>query len=61
MANKQLRIEFEHVDMLKIQNVWKASDAFAENFSDLLQLKFGKKLLSREIKLLSAQDSYRGD
>ena len=28
MANTQLGIEFEHVNMLKIQNVWKASDAF---------------------------------
>ena len=29
MANPQMRIEFEHVNMLKIQNVWQASDAFA--------------------------------
>ena len=29
MANTQLGIEFEHVNILKIQNVWKASDAFA--------------------------------
>jgi len=29
MANTQLGIEFEHVNMLKIQNVWKVSDAFA--------------------------------
>ena len=29
MANTQLGIEFEHVNMLKIQNVWKALDDFA--------------------------------
>ena len=29
MANTQLGIEFEHGNMLKIQNVWKVSDAFA--------------------------------
>ena len=29
MANAQLGTEFEHVNMLKIQNVWKVSDAFA--------------------------------
>ena len=29
MANTQLGIEFEHVNMLKIQNIWKASNAFA--------------------------------
>ena len=29
MANTQMGIEFEHVNMLKIQNVWKALDAFA--------------------------------
>ena len=28
MANTQLGIEFERVNMLKIQNVYKASDAF---------------------------------
>ena len=26
---KQLGIEFEHVNMLNFQNIWKASDAFA--------------------------------
>ena len=29
MANTQLGIEFEHVNMFKIQSVWKVSDAFA--------------------------------
>ena len=29
MANTHLGIKFKHVNMLKIQNVWKASDAFA--------------------------------
>ena len=29
MANTRLRIEFEHVNMLKIQSVWNLSDAFA--------------------------------
>ena len=28
MSNTQLGIEFEHVNTLKIQNVWKSSDAF---------------------------------
>ena len=29
MANTKLGIEFEHVNMLKIQSVWNSSDAFA--------------------------------
>ena len=29
MANTKLGIEFEHVNMLKIQSVWNLSDAFA--------------------------------
>ena len=29
MANTKLVIEFEHVNMLKIQSVWNSSDAFA--------------------------------
>ena len=29
VANTNLRIEFEHVNMLKIQSVWNLSDTFA--------------------------------
>ena len=29
MADTKLGIEFENVDMLKIQDVWNSSDAFA--------------------------------
>ena len=68
MANRQLGIEFEHVNMLKIQNVWKVSDAFAvilaqqrpvlvsahaQNFFSWNSLK--KKLKKRCREMLIAQ------
>ena len=74
MANTQLGIEFEHVNMLKIQNVWKASDAFAvilpqqrlvlvtahaQNFFSWSSAE--KKNVAGKCKLLSLQDSNRGD
>ena len=75
IANTQLVIEFEHVNMLKIQNVWKVSDAFAvilpqqrpvlvsayaQNFFS--EVRWEKKVAGK-CKLLSPQDqdSYRGD
>ena len=73
MANTQLGIEFEHVNLLKIQNVWKASDAFnvilpqqrpvlvsahAQNF---FSWSLAKKTFAGKCELLSPQDSYKGD
>ena len=73
MANTQLGIEFEHVNMLKIQNVWKASNAFAvilpqqrpilvsaraQNFFSWSSMK---KNVAGKYKLLRSQDSCRDD
>ena len=71
MANTQLGIEFEHVNMLKIQNLWQVSDAFAvilpQQRPVLLMLRTfsaevrQEKNLAGKCELLSSQDSYRGD
>ena len=73
MANTQLGIEFEHVNMLKIQNVSKVSDAFAvilpqqrpvlvfAHAQNFFSWSLAKKNVGGKCKLLSPQDSYRGD
>ena len=75
MANTQLGIEFEHVNMLKIQNFWKAPDAFAVilpqqrpvlvsvHAQNFFSWSLAKKNLAGKCELLSPQDSYkyRGD
>ena len=73
MAYTQLGIEFEHVNMLKIQNNWKASDAFAVNLpqqrpvfvsahaQNFFSWSLAKKNDAGKCKLLIPQDSYRGD
>ena len=75
MANTKLGIEFENVNMLKIQSVWNSSDAFAvilpqqrpvlvsayaQNFFKW-SVAEKKKNFAGNCKLLSPQDSYRGD
>ena len=71
VANTKLRIEFEHVNMLKIQSVWNLSNTFAfilpqqrrilvsahaQNFFSWSLAK--KKNLAGKYKLLSPQYSY---
>ena len=69
MANTQMGIEFEHVNMLKIQNVWKASDAFAvilpqqrsvlvsAHAQNFFSWSLKKKNVALKYKLLSPQYS----
>ena len=73
MANTQLGIEFEHVNMLKIPNVWKVSDAFAvilpqqrpvlgsAHAQNFFSWSSAKKNVAGKSKFLSPQDSYRAD
>ena len=73
MANTQLGMEFEHVNMLKIQNVWKVSDAFAvilpqqrpvlvsAHAQNFFSWSLATKNVAGKCKLLSPQNSYRGD
>ena len=69
MVNMKLGIEFEHVNMLKIQNIWKASDAFAvilpqqtpvlvsAHAQNFFSCSLSKNKLAGKWKLLSPQDS----
>ena len=74
VANTKLGIEFEHANMLKIQNVWNLSDNFefilpqqipvsvlthAQNFLNWSSEE--EKNVAGKCKLLSPKDSYRGD
>ena len=76
MAITKLGIKFEHVNMLKIQNVWNSSDALAVILPQQRQVlvsahaqnffswsKFGEeeKNLAGKWKLLSPQDIDRVD
>ena len=73
MANTKLEIQFEHVNMLKIQNVWNWSDAFAVilpqqrpvlvsvHAENLFSWVSANKKLAGKFKLLSPQDRDRGD
>ena len=73
MANMQLGIEFEQVNILKIHNLWKASDAFAvilpqqrpvlvsAHAQNFFRWSLAKKNIAGKCKLISPQDNYRGE
>ena len=67
VANTKLGIEFEHVNMLKIQSVWNSSDTFAfimpqqrqvlvsAHAQNFFSWSSAEKKLSREIQIAQPQ------
>ena len=72
VANMKLGIEFEHVNMLKIQSVWNSSDTFAfilpqqrpvlvsAHAQNFFSWSSAKKNFAGKYQLLSAKYSYMG-
>ena len=70
MANTKLGIEFEHVNIFKIQNIWNWSDAFVVILPQQRPVLVSAQTTSSEVrriflagkyKFVCPQDSYRGD